>query len=313
MRASPEPAVPRDCSSGRRALLRAGAALLLQPLAACAAPAAPATEPATPIDAHDPTPHFAAIEQQIHGRLGVAVHDTGSDRRIAWRADERFPICSSFKLLLAAKVLTRIDENEELPDRPISYGASDLLAWAPATREHVAEGRMSIAALCAAAIEYSDNTAANLLLATIGGPDALTQYMRLIGDPSSRLDRIEPDLNDVPPGDLRDTTTPAAMLDNLHTLLLGDALSPGSRAQLMRWLSSNTTGNQRLRAGLPADWKTGDKTGTGERGATNDVAILWPPDRAPILITAYIAETAAPLVEREAALAAIGKVIADWA
>ncbi len=188
-------------------------------------------------------------------------------------------MCSTFKLLAAAAVLHRVDGNEEQLTRVIPYTTADLLEYAPITKEHVKEGGMTLAALCAAAVEYSDNTAANLLLQTIGGPEGFTRYARSLGDQKTRLDRLEPDLNSAVPGDERDTTTPAAMLANLRTLLLGDALSQQSRQLLDGWLAENKTGDELIRAGLPNDWKIGDKTGRGNDGATNDIAIIRPPGK----------------------------------
>ena len=166
-----------------------------------------------------------------------------------------------------------------------------------------------MAELCEAAITLSDNTAANLILASLGGPEGLTAYARSIGDTTTRLDRIEPFLNEAVPGDLRDTTTPAAMLKNVHTLALGDALSAASKQQLTAWLLGNRTGDARLRAGLPAGWRCGDKTGSGERGTTNDIGVVWPPHGAPIIVAIYLTETAASGEKRNATLAEIGRAV----
>jgi len=235
----------------------------------------------------DEATDIAAIEHRLGGRLGVAALDTGSVRLIEHRANERFAMCSTFKFLAAAAVLARIDRKEERLDRLVRYTKKDLLEYAPIAKDHVADG-MTVEALMAAAVSYSDNTAANLLLAALGGPKAVTAFARGIGDTVTRLDRNEPALNRVPAGDARDTTSPASMVQNLRTLLLETkALSESSRARLTKWLVENTTGNDRLRAGLPKDWRIGDKTGTGPDGATNDVAIAWPPSRAPILIAVY--------------------------
>lgn len=253
---------------------------------------------------------FAAIEKRVAGRLGVAALDTASGCRIGHRAAERFPLCSTFKLLAVAAVLKRVDEGRENLDRRIGYSQGDLLQYAPITRQHEKEGGMTVSALCAAAIEYSDNTAANLLLQSLGGPSAIGRYAATLGDGVTRLDRTEPSLNEAVPGDPRDTTSPVAMLGNLQAILLGKALSPDSLQNIQNWLVANTTGGSRLRAGLPADWRVGDKTGTGGHGATNDIAILWPPGREPILVAAYLAETVAPAAERNRALAGVGRIIA---
>jgi beta-lactamase class A len=193
-------------------------------------------------------------------------------------------LCSTFKFLAAGAILQKVDKRELDLNRQISYGPIDLLDWAPITKKHVQEGSMTLDALCAAAIEYSDNTAGNLLLQTIGGPRDLTDFVRSVGDPVTRLDRNEPTLNTAIKGDERDTTSPVAMLNNLKSLLLGNTLSDASQRQLEAWLTKNTTGAKRLRAGLPSTWQIGDKTGTGENGAAGDIAIVRPPNRPPILV-----------------------------
>ncbi len=242
---------------------------------------------------------------------GVAMLDTGNGRRIAQRGDERFLMCSTFKLLAVAAVLARVDAGKEKLDRRIVFGPEVLLDYAPVTRRHVGAPGMSVAALCEAAITLSDNTAANLLLASLGGPAAVTRFVRGLGDPVTRLDRIEPDLNDGGPGDMRDTTSPNAMLDTLQRLLLGNALAAASRDRLIAWVRACTTGLDKLRAGLPPDWQAGDKTGSGAHGESNDVAILWPPRRQPILVTAYYAGSSADSKQRSAVLAAVGRIAAS--
>jgi beta-lactamase class A len=254
---------------------------------------------------------IAALETRLGGRLGVAALETGSSRRLEHRAGERFPMCSTFKLLAAAAVLHRVDQTKEKLTRFIPYSKADLLEYAPVTREHVNEGGMTLAALCAAAIEYSDNTAANLLVQSIGGPEGLTKYARSLGDEQTRLDRLEPALNSAVPGDERDTTTPAAMLANLRTLLLDDALSHQSRRLLDSWLAENKTGGEMIRAGLPKDWKTGDKTGRGSNGATNDIAIIRPPGKSPILLAIYFVGSTASPKARLAAIADVARIVAE--
>ena len=255
---------------------------------------------------------LARIERRSGGRLGVSVLDTGSHRRLAHRAGERFPMCSTFKWLLAAHVLARVDAGREQLARMVPYGPADLLEYAPVTREHVHEGQLSVATLAQAAIQWSDNTAANLLLASVGGPAALTAWLRSTGDRVTRLDRKEPELNAAIPGDPRDTTSPDAVVGDLQRILLGTVLSVPSREQLTAWLVGNRTGDARLRAGLPSDWRVGDKTGTGANGSTNDVAILWPPDGAPILVATYLTGTTAAGADREARLADVGRLAVRW-
>jgi beta-lactamase class A len=168
---------------------------------------------------------------------------------------------------------------------------------------------MTLAEICAAAIDFSDNTAANLILANIGGPAGFTRFARSLGDTVTRLDRIETALNESLPNDPRDTTTPSAMAANLNSLLLGSSLSPASRNQLTEWLLANTTGGTRLRAGVPANWRVGDKTGTGDHGSTNDIGILWPPNAKPLLVCAYLTGTTASLDQRNATIAAVGRAM----
>lgn len=288
------PAVRRAIPSWTRR--EALSAVLALPVAAFAA--APSQSP------------FRALEQRHGGRLGVAALDTGSGKMLSYRADERFPMCSTFKLIAVSAVLARIDHAKERLDRPIAYGRSDLLETAPVTRAHVREGSLTVEALCAAAIEYSDNTAANLLLRELGGPQGATRFARSLGDQRTRIDRIEPLANTCIPGDPRDTTTPSAMLSDLQSLTLGNILSEASRSRLTAWLANCKTTFPRLPAGLPAGWTSGNKMGTGSYGTTNDVAILWPPRRAPILVAAYYTGSSAPSTERDAVLAAVGRHVA---
>ncbi len=253
---------------------------------------------------------WAAIEQSVGGRLGVAVLDTATGQVTGRRLDEGFAMCSTFKVLAAALVLARVDAQQERLDRRIVIRREDLLEWAPVTRQHVGGAGMSVAELCEAAITMSDNTAANLLLASAGGPAGVTAFARRLGDVRTRLDRTEPALNEAVPGDARDTSTPRAMALTLRKLMLGDGLSEAGRAQLVRWMSANTTGAHRLRAGVPPDWRVADKTGTGERGSTNDIGVLWPPRREPLVVVAYLTECKAPAAAREAALASVARSVA---
>ena len=255
-----------------------------------------------------------AAEAAGGGRLGVSVLDTGSGRRASWRGGERFPLTSTFKTVLAAAILAEADAGRESLDRRVPIASSDLLEYAPVTARHLGPDGISLGELCEATVVWSDNPAANLLLPAIGGPAGLTGFARRLGDQDFRLDRTEPALNEATPGDPRDTTTPEAMLGTMHRLLLGPALSPASRARLTEWLVGCRTGDEKIRAGRPAGWRCGDKTGGGRHGTNNDVAILWPPlsrpGRAPVLVAAYLTGSAAPLAARNAALAAVGRAVA---
>ncbi|MET0330030.1 MAG: class A beta-lactamase [Dyella sp.] len=234
----------------------------------------------------DSTMRLAELERQYGGRLGVAIQDTGSLRRVLYRADERFMMCSTFKLLLVGATLARVDRGAERLDRRVVFGREALVSFAPITGSHVGVPGMTVAELCQAAVTVSDGVAANLLLRRLGGPSALTAYARGLGDAHTRLDRYEPEMNRPAPDHVSDTTTPLAMLHDLRSLVLGDELSDASRRLLVGWLREASTGLDLLRAGIPAGWHVGDKTGHGN-GATNDVAIIWPPQRKPLLISTY--------------------------
>jgi beta-lactamase class A len=238
-------------------------------------------------EANSISDQIAAIEQRTGASIGVAAIEMATGRRAEYQSHERFPMCSTFKLLAAAVVLRRVDGGEETLDRFVPYTTRDILEYAPVTKEHLAEGGMRLGALCEAAIEQSDNTAGNLLLQAIGGPAGLTKFARSLDDPITRLDRIEPDLNGFTPGDDRDTTTASAMCGNLVRLFTTDVLSRDSRAQLESWLKKTETGARFIRAAVPNGWQVGDKTGRSRDGATNDVAVLYPPNGSPIFIAIY--------------------------
>jgi beta-lactamase class A len=252
---------------------------------------------------------FKQIEARLGGRVGLSILDTGNGKTLSWRGGERFAMCSSFKWVLAASVLARADQGQLRLIDTISYTSAQLLPHSPVTATHVKEGHMRIEDLCAAAVEESDNCAANLLLARIGGPKNVTAYARSLGDSVTRLDRNEPSLNENLPGDPRDTTTPDAMAQTMKTVLIGDALRADSRAKLLDWLRKSDTGAHRLRAGLPQSWSEGDKTGTGERGAAVDNAIILPPHRAPIVAAAYVSDSNKSTEMLEAAIADLGRLI----
>ncbi len=254
---------------------------------------------------------FEQIEERLQGRLGLFAIDTGDGKQLGYRADERFPMCSTFKMLLASAVLQRSMREADLMRRHIGYGREELVAHSPVTEEHAGEG-MTVGDLCAAAIQYSDNTATNLLIRMLGGPAAVTAFARSIGDAEFRLDRWEPDLNTAEPGDPRDTSTPRAMGSSLWRLALGEALGRSQRRQLQDWLCGNTTGAMRIQAAIPPDWRIGDKTGSGDYGTANDIAVLWPPHRAPVVMAIYTTrhdKTAAP---RSDIVASAARVAVHW-
>jgi len=257
---------------------------------------------------------LAALETRSRGKLGCAVLDLGKSNHtspcIGQRAAERFPMCSTFKFLVTAYILKRTETRQEQLDRRITYTKADLLPYSPVTQQHVSDG-MTVAQLCEASMTLSDNTAANLLLSSFGGPPALNNFLRSIGDSTTHLDRTEPALNEAIVGDPRDTTTPAAMAENLRRILFGDVLNFNCRADLTNWLMANKTGDARLRAGLPHSWRIGDKTGTGEHGTTNDIAVIWPPRRAPVVVTAYLTQSPLNDSDRNAILADVGRAITN--
>ncbi|MFJ2768190.1 class A beta-lactamase [Streptomyces sp. NPDC087300] len=263
----------------RRTLLGAAAAtplLLSMPAAAHATAAAPGVRQ-----------RLRELEEAYPGRIGVHALHTGTGATVGYRANERFAIASTFKVLAAGAILRRAREQEPgLLDVLVRYGRDDLVDYSPRTELHLETG-MTVRELCDATLTYSDNSAANLLMRRIGGPAGITAFARSLGDSHTRLDRWETDLNTNIPGDRRDTTTPAAMTANLRALTLGDALHPRDRDQLIRWLLENTTGDKRIRAGLPKDWRVGDKTGSPAYGGVNDVAVAWPPKRAPLVVSVY--------------------------
>ena len=232
-------------------------------------------------------------EAATGGRVGVYAENVGSGATLSWRADERFVMCSTFKASLAALVLQRVDHGMERLDQSIAFSAADIPDWhAPVAQANLARGSMSVGEMCQAAVQQSDNTCASLLLSRMGGPAALTAFWRACGDPVSRLDDPEPRLNRTPPGSDRDTTTPRAMAENFRRFVLGDVLTPPSRTRLRTWLVGSVTGFNRLRAGLPAGWVVGDKTGNNGKDAAGDIAIAWPSPTGPrsigpILICAY--------------------------
>ena len=253
---------------------------------------------------------LAAIEARIGGRLGVLALDVRSGAKLAHRADERFPMCSTFKAMAVAAALANVEAGDERLDRFVRYGEADLMGNAPITKAHVKKGGMAFGDLCAAAITVSDNTAANLILASIGGPPGWTRFARRIGDHASRLDRTEMSLNTSIPGDPRDTTTPAAMAADLRAVLLGGMLGDITSRLLRTWMEACQTGLTRLRAGLPKDWDVADKTGTGEHGTANDIAVAWT-KQGPIVIACYLTETDAATPEaRDAAIADVGRLVA---
>nr|AMP55782.1 CARB-PSE [uncultured bacterium] len=258
-------------------------------------------------------PIIAAAQQaetELNARVGLAIHDTGSGNSWQYNADERFPMTSTFKVLACGALLARQDVGDEDLSRQVPISQSDLVTYSPVTETWVGQD-ISLDALCDATLRTSDNTAANKVLEALGGPDAVTTFLRAMGDEVTQLDRWETELNEATPGDLRDTTTPAAMVSSLHELLLGEALSPAAQATLTQWLEGNEVGGPLLRAGIPDDWRIGDRTGAGGHGSRSVVAILWPPGQAPLIAAIYLTQSDASMEQRNAAIAAIGTALAE--
>jgi beta-lactamase class A len=261
---------------------------------------------------------LTTIEKHSRGRLGVYALEVGSGKVVSYRENERFALCSTFKWVLVAAVLSLIERNELSLDQVVEYDESRLLDYAPITREHLSpktsRGKMSIQELAIAAIKVSDNCAANLLLDRIGGPTGLTKFLRKIGDPVTRLDRVEPLLNSNIFGDPRDITSPRAMANTLRTVLLGThVLSQQNRELLFRWMCDSTTGAHRIRAGLPQSWQVGDKTGTcGQRGAVNDVAIARRPHRSSIVMAVYMSESTKSISQLSEIHVEVGRLVTQY-
>jgi len=220
-----------------------------------------------------------ALEHPGGGRLGACLLDAGSGKITGHRLDERFGMCSTFKLPLAAVILQEIDAGRLAAAQPVTFDQSDMVPHAPVTADNLERGEMTVIELAEAAQVSSDNVAANLLLKLIGGPEGFTKMLRALGDDVTRLDRWEPDMNRVPQGELRDTSTPRAMAQTVATIFSGNTLSRESRDRLANWTRSTRSGRKRIRAGLPADWTAGDKTGTARaddmNNKYNDVAVIW--------------------------------------
>jgi len=251
-----------------------------------------------------------ALETREGGRLGVSLLDTASGTLRGHRGDELFALCSTFKFVLAAAILKSADAGSISLDHAIQITKDDIVGYSPVTEKMIGK-TMTVGALCHATVTESDNPAANLLLREIDGPESVTVFLRALGDTVTRLDRYEPHMNNanVAAGDTRDTTSPAAMAKTMQTILLGDVLTPGSRETLLGWLKATVTGPDRLRRGLPADWIVGHKTGTGEDGPTNDIAIAWPPGRAPLIVTVYYDRTGRTMKENATILAEVGRIV----
>lgn len=249
------------------------------------------------------------VEEQLSARVGAALYDLETNEHILYHGEDLFPLSSTFKPLACAALLRQVDLGFDSMQRRVIFEQDTLVSYSPITETRVGSNGMTLAELCEATITVSDNTAGNLILEAIGGPQGLTQFLKSIGDDTTRLDRWETELNESLPGDVRDTTSPDAMASTMQSLLFGNVLSPSSKAQLDTWLRADTVADALLRAGIPKHWSIGDKTGAGGFGSRSIVAVMWPPDRKPIIAAIYMTETDASFDERNGAIASIGKAI----
>ncbi|MFJ3792728.1 class A beta-lactamase [Kitasatospora sp. NPDC090091] len=299
----------------RRAVLALGAGTALAAGLASAGRAHAAPAPAGPAAGPDGAlrGELAGLEREYAARLGLFAHDTGTGRTLAHRADELFPLCSVFKPLAVAAVLRDLDRDGEFLARRIHYTEQDVTDadYAPVTRDHLATG-MTVEELCAAAVGQSDNAAANLLLRELGGPTAVTRFCRSVGDGRTRLDRWEPELNSAEPWRSTDTTSPRAVAGTFARMLLGDVLEPRDRARLTGWMVANTTNTDRFRAGFPADWVLADKTGGGSSyGVANDVGVVRPPNRRPIVVAVHTTTRAAAGPQHNDMVKRVAELVAE--
>lgn len=252
---------------------------------------------------------LAELEASYGGQIGVAAINTANNECIQYRAEQRFPVQSTFKAMAAAAILKQSMTDKQLLQQKLKYNKKDLLFWSPITEKHLADG-MTIAGLCAAAVEYSDNAAANLLVKKLGGPQAVTAYARSIGNKAFRLDGWEPNLNSNP-HDIYDTSTPAATVNSLQKLVLGNALATSQREQFVSWMKGNAVGDKRIRAGVPKGWIVADKTGSGDYGIANDIGVIWPPKGAPIIVAIYFAKDKKDAPRQEEVIASATHLLVD--
>lgn len=253
---------------------------------------------------------LAELEKSTGGRLGVVLINTADNSQIVYRGDERFPMCSTSKVMAASAILKQSETQTSLLNQRVEIKKSDLVNYNPITEKHL-DGGMTIAELTDATLRYSDNTAMNKLIAQLGGPAKVTQFARSIGDKTFRLDRTEPTLNTAIPGDERDTTTPAAMAKTLQNLTLDNTLAEPQRKQLVEWMKKNTTGGASIRAGLPTTWTVADKTGSGSYGTTNDIAVIWPENQPPVVLVTYFTQPQKEAKSRNDVLAAAAKIVTE--
>jgi beta-lactamase class A len=254
---------------------------------------------------------IATIEASYDGRLGISAINTANNEHIQYRENERFPFCSTSKVMAVSAILKRSMHESNYLQKNITYKSDDVVTHSPITEKNIEKG-MTISGLSEATLTTSDNTAMNLLLKELGGPSAVTKFARSIGDSQFRLDRSEPELSSSIPGDKRDTTTPMAMEKSLKNLVLSKTLGTEQRKQLWTWLKNNTTGDARIRAGVPTGWVVGDKTGgSDDYGTTNDIAIIYPPHCKPIVLVVYFTQFKKDATRKDEVVAQVTRTVLD--
>lgn len=249
------------------------------------------------------------LENGFDGKIGVYAVNTENNQVVAYRADELFPVQSTFKVIAVAALLNKSKKDKNLLQQKIIYSSQELVGWVPITKLHVNEG-MTLAALSAATISYSDNTAVNLIIKQIGGPQAVTDFAHSIGNKTFNVVHYEANLNS-DPKDTRDTSTPKDMAISLEKIVLGNVLTPTDKQLLLSWLKNNTTGNQRIRAGVPMGWIVADKTGSGSYGIANDIAVVWSPACKPIVLAIYTNQKSKEAKSRDDIVALVTKAVFD--
>ncbi|WP_085905710.1 class A beta-lactamase [Kiloniella majae] len=249
------------------------------------------------------------LEESIGGRIGVAVYDLQTGQKWEYRSDEKFPMSSTFKPFACAALLTQNERKDETLERMVSVSRDDLVSYSPVIEKYADDGEVSLRKSCEATVSISDNTAGNLVLKEIGGPEGFTRFMRSIGDNTTRLDRWETELNEAQPDDLRDTTSPKAIATSLQKLLLEDALSPEARIEITNWMLNDRVADDLFRSRLPKGWKIADKTGAGGFGSRGIIAVIWPPSHKAVVASVYMTGNDADFKTRNAAIAEIGAAI----
>ena len=268
----------------------------------------------TPVFALDTTKLIQAVQSEesaLQARVGMTVFDANTGTTWNYRGDERFPLNSTHKTFSCAALLAKVDGKSLSLSQSVSISKEMLVTYSPITEKSLSPETVTLGRICQAAVSYSDNTAANVVFDAIGGATGFNAYMRSIGDEQTRLDRKEPELNEGTPGDVRDTTTPNAIVNSLRKILLDDGLSVSSRSELTQWMLDDQVAGALLRASLPSDWKIADKTGAGGYGSRSIVAVIWPPSKQPLVVGIYITQTKASMQASNQAIARIGVVLKD--